>query len=146
MFKVSTGLRDYMLGTGSFKAAMDLGFLKIYQGTEPASADASIGAAILLATISVSGGGTGLTFSPTPASGVIGKASGEAWQGTIVLSGTAQFFRFVAPGDTGVLSTTEKRVQGTIAVLGGDLNLSNVVLTNPAIQTINHFNVALPTL
>jgi len=144
--KVSTGLRDYMLATGSFKDAMDLGFLKLYSGTEPATADASIGAAVLLCTISVSGGGTGLTFEAVPVSGVLSKESSEAWQGSIVASGTCSFFRFVAAGDTGVLSTTEKRLQGAVAAIASDLNLSNVVLTSPAIQTINHFNVALPTL
>lgn len=145
-FKVSTGLRDHMLAVGSFKDAMDLGFLKIYSGSEPASADAALGSAVLLCTISVSGGGTGLTFEAAAASGVLAKAVAETWQGSIVVSGTASFFRFVTPSDTGVLSTSQKRVQGSIATVAGDLNLSNVVLTNPAVQTINHFNVALPTL
>ncbi len=145
-FKVSTGLRDHMLATGSFKNAMDLGFLKIYAGTEPASADAALGAAVLLCTLSVAGGGTGLTFEAVPVSGVLSKETTEAWQGSIVSSGTAAFFRLVLGSDTGVLSTSQKRMQGSIALVGGDLNLSNVVLTSPGIQTINHFNVALPTL
>jgi len=145
-FKVSTGLRDYMLATGSFKTAMDLGFLLLYSGPVPSVADDALGAAQLLATISVSGGGTGLTWEAVPVNGIIAKESTETWQGSIVLSGTASFFRFVAVADDGLLSTTQKRVQGLIDSVAADLNLSNVVLTSPGIQTINHFNVALPTL
>jgi hypothetical protein len=146
MFKVSTGLRNHMLAIGSFKSAMDLGFLNIYTGTEPATADAALGAATLLCTISVNGGGAGLTFDTPAVGGVLSKTTGQNWQGTIVATQTATFFRFVQPGDTGLLDAAAKRVQGNIALVGGDLNLSNILLTAPAIQTINHFNVALPTL
>jgi acyl dehydratase len=145
-FKVSTGLRDHMLDTGSFKAGMDLGFLNIYEGAEPADADAALGGANLLCTLSVDGLGTGLTWEAAAVSGVLSKATAETWQGTNVDSGTATFFRFVAAGDTGGASTTELRVQGTVGLVGAELNLSSVTLTVSAVQTVNHFNVALPTL
>jgi hypothetical protein len=60
-------------------------------------------------------------------------------------SGTAGYFRFVAVGDTGVLSTTQARLQGTIATAGADLNLSSVNLTSGADQTIDAANFTLPT-
>jgi len=145
-FQVSTGLRDYMLDTGSFKAAMDLGFLKIYEGAVPADADASLGAAGLLCTLSVDGLGTGLTWESAAVSGVLSKTVAETWQGTNTDSGTASFFRFVTAADTGAASTTEMRVQGTVGLVGAELNLSSVTLTVSAVQTVNHFNVALPTL
>jgi hypothetical protein len=145
-FKVSTALRDYMLDTGSFKNAMDLGFLKIYSGTEPASANDSLASAVLLCTISVSAGATGLSFEAAAVNGILSKATADTWQGVNVGSGAASFFRFVTPADTGVSSTTESRVQGSVGTVGSDLNLSSVALTSAATQTINHFNVALPTL
>ena len=146
MLKVSTGLRNKMLDTGSFRSVMDLGFLRLYSGTEPTTADAALGAAVLLVTISLNAGGTGLTWEAVAAGGVLAKKSSETWQGTVGTSGTPTFFRFAAVGDTGVLSTTESRVQGTVGVLGAELNLSNPLLTASSVQTINHFNVALPTL
>tara|TARA_R110002110_G_scaffold415835_1_gene657228 strand:+ start:42617 stop:43057 length:441 start_codon:yes stop_codon:yes gene_type:complete len=146
MFKVSTALRNAMLATGSFKSIMDGGFLKLYSGAVPASADDALGAAVLLVTISVSAGGTGLTFEATATNGILSKATAETWQGVNAASGTATFFRFAPSADTGVSSTTEPRVQGNVGVIGSDLNLSNTSLTASAIQTINHFNVALPTL
>lgn len=145
-FRVSTGLRNYMLATGSFKTAMDSGFLKLYSGSVPASADDSLGAAVLLVTISLNSTATGITFETTAVSGVLSKKSSETWSGVVAASGTASFFRFIAVGDTGVLSTTEKRVQGSVGVAASELNLSSVALTSLAVQTINHFNVALPTL
>ena len=145
-FQVSTGLRDYMLDTGSFKAAMDLGFLKIYEGAVPADADASLGAAGLLCTLSVDGLGTGLTWETNAISGVLSKTTAETWQGTNTDSGTASFFRFVTASDTGASSTTEMRIQGTVGLVGAELNLSSVTLTVSAVQTVNNFNVALPSL
>lgn len=146
MLKVSTGLRNKMLDTAPLKTVMALGFLKLYSGTAPASADEALGAAVLLVTISVNAGGTGLTFEAAAAAGVLSKNAGEVWQGTVGTSGTPTFFRFVAVGDTGALSTTEARLQGTVGVLGAELNLSAASLTASSVQTINHFNVALPTL
>lgn len=145
-FKVSTGLRNAMLATANFKTSMDLGFLRIYKGAEPASADDSLSSAGLLVEISVDALGTGLTFDAAAVSGILAKAPAETWQGTNSDSGTATFFRFVQPADTGGAVPAELRVQGTVGVVGAELNLSNIALTLGAVQTINHFNVALPTL
>lgn len=145
-FKVSTGLRNYMLDTGSFKGAMDLGFLRIYKGTVPATADDALGSAAILTEITVDADGvTGLTFDAA-VSGIIPKASAETWQGENSDTGVATFFRFVQPADTGNAVPEELRIQGTVGTVGAELNLSNTTLTALGIQTINHFNVALPTL
>jgi len=145
-FKVSTGLRNSMLAVEDFKSSMDLGFLRIYKGAVPASADDSLGSASLLVEISVDGLGTGLTFDTPAVSGILAKAAAETWQGTCSDSGTATFFRFVQPADTGGAVPAELRAQGAVGVVGAELNLSNVSLTVSSVQTINHFNVALPTL
>ena len=145
-FQVSTGLRNSMLDTESYKTSMDLGFLRIYAGTVPADADAALDTATLLCELTVDGLGTGLTWEAAAISGVISKAAAETWQGQNVASGTASFFRFVQPTDDGLADPAQLRVQGTVGLVGAELNLSSITLTIAAVQTVNHFNVALPTL
>jgi hypothetical protein len=75
--------------------------------------------------------------------GVISKASG-VWSGVNLATGVAGYFRFVLPGDSGVLSTTDVRVQGTIATSGADLNMSNTTLTISATTTIDTATITMP--
>jgi hypothetical protein len=143
--KASTGLRNNMLTVGSLKSALDGGFIKIYAGTAiPSDADAAIGSAPLLCTISVNGDGvTGLSLSSTPSGGSIAKAA-EVWQGTNVAGGTASFWRFIKTGDTEAASTTDVRLQGNAATSGSELVMTSIVLSFGATQTIDFFTVALP--
>ena len=144
MAKFSTGLRNKMLDANPFRTVMALGNVKIYAGAEPATADAAV-TGTLLTTITVASGATGLSFAAAAVNGVIAKAV-ETWSGTNAASGTASFYRHVAVADDGLLSTTQARIQGNIAVAGADLNISNVNLVAAATQTIDSYNVALPTL
>ena len=66
--KISTGLANALLGSQGVDEALNLGFIKIYAGTVPATADAALGGATLLVTISNNSSGTGLTLG-TPAAG-----------------------------------------------------------------------------
>lgn len=142
--KASTGLRNNMLAVGSLKSQLDGGFIKIYSGTAPSDADAAIGSAPLLCTISVGGDGvTGLSLSGTPLGGSISKAA-ELWQGTNVAGGTASFWRYIQTGDTGAASTTEIRLQGNAATSGSELVMTSIALSSGATQTIDFFTVALP--
>mgnify|MGYP003556813008 FL=1 len=145
MSKQSTGLRNYMMGTGSFKAAMDGGFIKIYAGTVPSSANDSLGSATLLCTISNNSTATGLTVEAVPVGGVITKTISEVWSGANVASGTASFYRFVTAADDGTLSTTQRRWQGTVAVAGSDMNISDTALVAAAPQLIDYATFALPS-
>lgn len=142
--KASVGLRNRLLE--ALRARLALGFLKIYSGAEPASAnDAATGT--LLATISVSGAGTGLSMETVATGGILAKSS-QVWSGPIVATGVAGYYRFCAAGDTGAASETEERIQGSVGVAGMDLNLSSVSLTvnvAASAQTINYYVVALPT-
>lgn len=144
--KASTGLRNKLLDTGPLNSVLDLGFIKIYAGTEPATADAAIGAATLLCTISNNSTATGIKLETAASAGSIPKESTEVWSGVNVAGGTATFYRHVAPGDDGTLSTTQARLQGTIGTSGADLNLSSINLSNGATQTIDYYSVTLPTL
>lgn len=140
--KVSTGLRNALLDSASLKDILDGGFLDIYSGTIPATADDALTGATLLCR--VSNGGSGLTFDTNAVGGVLSKNPSEVWQGLNTASGVASFFRFVSASDTGAASDTEGRIQGTVAVLGADLNISNTSLTVSAPQAIQFFYVALP--
>lgn len=140
--KISTGLRNAVLSTGSLKSALDGGEIRIYAGTEPASADDAIGGATLLVTIK--NAGAGINFDSAAAGGVLEKAPAEVWNGVNAASGTAVFYRHVLGADTGALSTTAVRMQGNCAVAGADLNLTSVSLTSGATQTIDFYSVAFP--
>lgn len=146
MAKFSTGLRNAMLADVALRTKLSGCRLRIYSGTVPATADDSIGAATTLCTVTNDATATGLTFASTASSGTITKTVSEIWRGVNAASGTASFYRIEESSDTGALSTTLARIQGTIAVAGADLNLSSVTLTSGASQTIDNYVVALPTL
>lgn len=142
--KRSTGLNNHMMTTGSFKAAMDGGYLRIYAGPVPATADDAITGATLLCTVSNNATATGLTFNGTASGGAISKTTAEVWRGVNSATGTASFWRLSATADAGAASTTEPRLQGTVGTVGNDLNLSSVALTSTVSQSIDSFNVGLP--
>lgn len=144
--KESTGLRNYRQVTGSLRAALTAGFINIYNGAEPATADAALGGATLLCTISVASSGTGITLDAVAVDGVASKPSGVVWSGVNAATGTAQFYRYVAPGDDGTLSTTQCRVQGRIATAGADINMTSTALVSGATQTLSSFVLAQSTL
>lgn len=134
MIKSSTGLRSHLAVTGSIKSGLDGGTIKFYDGAEPATADAAA-TGTLLWTVSLNGAGTGLTFDPAPVNGSAVKPSAATWAGATT-AGTPTYWRFVAAGDTGALSTTEKRVQGNCGnFAGADIYLSNPTLVTSASPT-----------
>lgn len=143
--KASTALRNKLLDTAPFRTIFDLGFIKIYDGPVPATADAGLdGANTLLLTVSVSG--VGLTFESAAVGGAITKTLAETWGGTAVATGTASFYRLVTPTDTGGASTTEPRLQGLVNTSGADLNMTTVSLVTSTPYPIDGFSVSLPTL
>ena len=124
---INAALAEAMLITGSFKSLMDTGTLTIYNGTMPANADAALsGNSVLVAM-------TSLSFASSAPGGVISKTG--TWSGTVVLGGTASFYRFVKDSYT---------IQGTVSTAGSDLDLTSTVLTLSATQPINAFSISLP--
>jgi hypothetical protein len=95
-------------------------------------------------TISLNSSGTGINFDSAAAAGVLAKAPGEVWSGSIAATGTAGYFRHVAAGDTAGSSTTQARIQGSVGVTGADLNLTNLSLTSSVTQAIDFYTVAAP--
>lgn len=143
--KLSTGLRKYIMDDASLKDGLDGGLIKIYSGTPPADADAAV-TGTLLCTISDNSTGTGIDFDTAAVAGTLSKDPGQVWSGVNAATNTATYYRHVATGDDGTLSTTQRRIQGTIGTSGAALNLSNVALTSGATQTIDYYSVTLPTL
>lgn len=134
MIKSSTGLRTHLAVTGSIKSAMDGGLIKFYNGIEPATADAAVTGSLLW-TVSLGGAGTGLTFDSSAVNSSAVKPSAAVWAGATT-AGTPTYWRFVASGDTGGSSTTEKRIQGNCGnFAGADIYLSNPTLVTDASTT-----------
>jgi len=145
MTQLSTGLRDQIMVTAPFATALANCTLNFYSGTMPASADAALPVdAVLLCTVSDAGGGGALHWESASAGGVLAKSSSQVWSGTNVATGTAKWWSMQLPSDTGTSSTTAVRMQGTLAVIGADINLSSVDLVLGAIQTLDYFVVAIP--
>jgi len=111
----------------------------------PATAGAAIGSATLLCTISNNSAGTKITLNTTPTSGVVTKASAETWSGVNAASGYAAFYRAQDISDTGALSTTDKRVQGTVGTIGKDLIIGNAYMTGGNTQRIDSYSLGEPT-
>jgi hypothetical protein len=119
------------------------GFIKIYTGTQPSSADDAVAGYTLLVTIYSDGASAGLEFDDAVV-GVLSKKSTETWSGTAVASNTAGWFRLSAPGDTGALSTTEERIDGACGTSGAQLNMSSTTITSGAVQSISTFQLTMP--
>lgn len=140
--KRSTGFRNAMLSTGAIPA-LNGKVIKLYSGPVPASADEALpSTALLLATITVNDGGTGLTFA-TPAGGQVTKSTSEVWSGTVTANGTASFFRMEDAADSGAASTTAVRIQGTIGLDGADMNFGTTALITGNLRQINVFVISV---
>ena len=148
--RLSMGVRNALLNSAGIKESLDGGFLFIYSGAQPASAD-DAASGTLLAVISASAGATGLTFD-APVSGVLSNAAAETWQGAGLADGNAGWFRFQAlntnkattQADAAAASTTTRRIDGAIAVSGGQLNMSNTAIVTAAVQTLTVFTITQP--
>ena len=141
--RLSTGLVNKMLATGPFKATMALGFIDVYTGSQPATADV-VPTGTKLCTLFSDGASTGLSLEAGATDGVISKLASQTWSGTILADGTAGWFRFRAVGDTGVLSYTEARYDGACATSGAELNLSTLGLVTGAVLTVSAATFTLP--
>jgi len=149
MLRFSTGLRDGILNATGIKEAMAAGVLRLYSGSQPASADSAI-SGTLLAEITVGGGafahGTatnGLDFD-APVAGILSKAAAETWRGDGLADGVAGWFRFCAnPVDTGGSSTTLARIDGSVGRSAADLNLSNTSIVTGVPTTVDVFQITM---
>lgn len=141
--RLSTALRTNLAGTTGFAATFANGIIEIYSGSQPTTSDAAV-TGTLLGTVTLNSGAftpgsptNGLTFAAA-AAGAVSKSG--VWSFNGVADGTAGWFRLKGnAADTGVLSTTLPRLDGSIAVSGADMNLSNIAITIGAPTTVDSF-------
>ena len=154
MFKISSGLQYHLMATGSLITALADSVIKIYgsdvslaaaQALIPATANAAVGSALLLCTVSVDGNGTGVTFDPTPINGAIYKNAIELWKGINVASGYPSFYRIQQVSDDGTLSTVNIRAQGSVGQIGTDLVIASAFMTQGQEQRVDSYTIGLPT-
>jgi len=145
-FRLSTGMRNKLNDggvSGGYKGALNLGFIAIMTGSQPASAD-NPATGTLLGTVTVNDGGTGLTFDASVA-GVLPKAVAETWRFHGLAQGVAGWFRFYAPGDTITnTSTTAARLDGSVGTSGAELNLTNLQIEVAQVNTADAFTITQP--
>ena len=146
--RLSTKVRDNLAGTTGFAATFANGVIDIYSGTQPATADA-VPTGTLLGRVTLNSGafvaGTatnGLTFAAA-ANGAVSKSG--VWSFNGVAAGTAGWFRLKGNAlDNDGVSNTLPRVDGSIAVSGADMNLSNITIAIGAPNTIDSFTWTQP--
>lgn len=142
--KRSTGLRNYLLDTGSLKGALDGKVIKIYSGVAPGSADDPLaGGSALLCTVTVNSLGDGLTMNVAAVSGQLSKNTAEVWSGQVSANGTASFFRMETVADDNSSSTTAIRVQGSIGLDGADMNFATLGLIVGNLRQVNFFVISV---
>ena len=73
--RLSTGLRNALLGSNSFKTIMQNGVIRVFSGVQPTSADDAEAATVLL-EVTVSSG----TFTPGTATSGINFAAPRRWR------------------------------------------------------------------
>jgi len=84
----------------------------------------------------------GLTFT-APTAGVISKSG--VWSFIGERLGTAGWFRMKASAlDDGTLSDLLPRLDGSVAVSGADMNLSNISITIGAPVTVDTLTITMP--
>lgn len=148
MIRLSTKLRDNLAGTTGFAATFANGIIEIYSGAQPATADSAV-TGTLLGTVTLNSGAftpgvatNGLTFAAA-SGGAVSKSG--VWSFNGVAAGTAGWFRLKGNAvDAGGISTVLPRLDGSIAVSGADMNLSNIVIAVSAPNTIDSFTWTQP--
>lgn len=141
-FEISEVVQNAVMN--AVKAGLDNGYIRIYDdsGVVPSDpAEATTG--VLLVTISLAGGSTGLTLT-TAEAGVISKTLAESWLGTVAETGVASYYRFSPTTDGGGADDTIFRVQGTVGELNADLLLADVNLLQSDEQRIDYYSLGIP--
>ena len=146
-FRLSSGLVNAMQGTAgdNFRALMNGGWLDLFTGSQPISADYVETGAKLCRVSSTCGTGVadGLQFG-TAASGIL-PIGGPAWQGTVGTAGVIGWGRFYSSSGTAGSSVADLRFDVAVAaVSGGDLNLTHTDVAVGSTVTITSGSFTQP--
>ncbi len=150
MLRLSTGFRDALLGTESFKDIFAFGVIYIYSGAQPTKADDAVQGTLLGKVTKDAGAfnfGTqtnGLEFA-TPSDGAIEKVAADAWQFKGLAEGVAGWGRLMGNDNDDLgASETLPRLDFSIGRTGADLNLSNTNIVVDAVHTVDTFRYTIP--
>ena len=134
----------------SINDLLKFGYIKIYVGTQPASADL-IETGALLVTITKDGaahntstGANGLEFNDDASGGKLTKLTGQVWKGSPASSGNAGWFRFYAQEGTEGASTTAIRFDGSVGLSGTELIVPTIVIATGTDFLITAFEIIVP--
>lgn len=123
--------------------------IDIYSGSQPADADTAE-SGTKLARITLSSGAfvagaaaNGLNFDDAD-EGVLAKSTSETWSGEGLANGTAGWFRMYDNDAVTGASTTEIRLDGSIATSGAQLNMTNTAITDGGTTTIDSVALTFP--
>lgn len=132
----STGERNSLATAlaGDYNA----GSVRVLTGSAPTDADqAETGTLLVSVTL------------PNPAYGAAAAGvitlNGTPLTGSIVATGTAGYVRQVASGDTGALSTTQKRLQGAVGTSAAELIVNTTAFVSGGTFTLNGNTWTAPT-
>jgi hypothetical protein len=146
--RLSTAARNALITSSGLQSLFTRGVIKIYTGTQPASAD-SAPTGTHIATITTDGitfihgePYGGLEFTLT-APGRLDKKTGATWRLRGVGSGTAGWFRLYRNSyDPNTTSTSYARIDGDI---GDNLVLSELSINPATNRVVDLFYITLPS-
>jgi len=102
------------------------------------------GNSITVATVNADAYGLQFEAIADIATGILEKLATQTWSGIATATGIATHFRIVQDSDGGLLSTTQKRIQGTVGVTGADLNGNTVSFVKDATYVIDTLPISFP--
>lgn len=145
--KLSTGLRNAMVGLSGFAGALNGGVILVYSGPQPVSADAKA-TGTLLGRISLDGADwnagepAGGLVLDAAAGGGVAKPSNAVWRFVAVAAGNIGWFRHVgnAP-DNGEISMLLPRLDGS-ASTDAKFSTTQVIVGQPV--TIDVYSFQIP--
>lgn len=143
MLLVSTAFKSAILGPAAFESLFNAGSIHVYGGARVTSPDLSAPEANRLGIITRTDG-SGLRFLRDGPFVVI--PLGDWWQLGITGTGTASWFRLLAPADSGLSSTTDVRIDGDIGTPAApaDMVLASTALTAGTAVSIDSFLFTIP--
>lgn len=106
------------------------GLLRIYDGTQAATADTAVGAQVLLAELTLNATAFGAASNGVATAGAITQDSSAN------ATGTATWFRVL---DSGGVDVTDNLFDGSVGTSGADLNLNSVAISAGAAVSVTSF-------
>lgn len=110
--------------------------IRLYGGPVPQNAQAGLGAAVLLCTIT---GPSEEALSLVIDGTTLQKDPDQVWSGEYAASGTVSFYRLVNASDNDGASSSAVRFQGVGGQVNADLNLVSLNVTQGAPQNIKEY-------